>query len=210
MTMTETEAHIICIRGQTTDTFMITQGLKQGDGVASALFNIVLEYDIKWLRVSGNNKFTNKSTQLAAYADHINIMSRTKNAAEETYVEMKKSAEVIGPAINTNKTELLIQTRSNRPAQQQHFIYDIEHENRFTYFGMDLVANNKEKLEINRKLMLANEAYFCMGHIFKSRGSHRKRKLRVYKTIIRLVVSYGCETWVITQKPASALCVFER
>ncbi|XP_050499131.1 uncharacterized protein LOC126879860 [Diabrotica virgifera virgifera] len=131
-------------------------------------------------------------------------MSRTMNAAEETYVELKQSAEAVGLAINTNKTKLLIQTRSNRPAD------DIEHVNRFTYLGMDLVASSEEEPEINRRLVLANKAYFAMGHIFKSRDVHRKTKLRVYKTIIRPIVSYGCETWVVTQKSANALDVFER
>lgn len=46
--------------------------------------------------------------------------------------------------------------------------------------------------------------------MFKSRNIHRKIKIRIYKTIIRTVVAYGCESWSITNKSADMLDRFER
>ena len=89
--MASTEAQVR-IQGHMTEGFVINRGLKQGDGLAPTLFNLALEYVIRKLSVGRNNVLTNKSVQLAAYADDINIMCRTKNAAEETCFEHKENA----------------------------------------------------------------------------------------------------------------------
>jgi hypothetical protein len=44
----------------------------------------------------------------------------------------------------------------------------------------------------------------------RSGDIHRKTKIMLYKTLIRSVLMYGCETWVLTQKSENALRVFER
>lgn len=38
----------------------------------------------------------------------------------------------------------------------------------------------------------------------------RNTKIRIYRTLIRPVVAYGCEVWVITKKDVKQLRVFER
>ena len=44
----------------------------------------------------------------------------------------------------------------------------------------------------------------------KSKALNRNLKLKIYKTIIRPVVTYGCETWNLTCKDELMLGIFER
>jgi hypothetical protein len=47
---------------------------------------------------------------------------------------------------------------------------------------------------------MANTVYFSMIHLFKSKTMHRKNKTRMYKTIVRPVLRYECETWTMANK----------
>jgi len=44
----------------------------------------------------------------------------------------------------------------------------------------------------------------------KSRALNRNLKLKIYKTLIRPVVTYGCEAWTLTTRDEQHLRIFER
>jgi len=44
----------------------------------------------------------------------------------------------------------------------------------------------------------------------KSRALNRGSKLKVYKTVIRPVVTYGCEAWTLTSRSEQLLRILER
>jgi hypothetical protein len=67
-----------------------------------------------------------------------------------------------------------------------------------TYLGTELTKGNEEEVEIQKGIMSAHKVYFSLLTIIKSRLAHRKDKLRLYKTLIRPVLSYGCEAWTMT------------
>jgi len=51
---------------------------------------------------------------------------------------------------------------------------------------------------------------FLFLSLFKSKLVSRKSKLKLYRTIIRPVAVYGCETWVFKESIIQRLSVFER
>jgi hypothetical protein len=88
--------------------------------------------------------------------------------------------------------------------------HSIEVVDNFVYLGSCITDDNNEYKEIQRRLMLANTAYFSLVAVMISKDIHRKTKIKLYKTLIRSVLMYGCETWVLSQKPENTLRVFER
>ena len=44
----------------------------------------------------------------------------------------------------------------------------------------------------------------------KSRALNRNTKLKIYKSLIRPVVTYGCEAWTLTNRDEQHLRIFER
>jgi hypothetical protein len=65
-------------------------------------------------------------------------------------------------------------------------------------FGND---DNNETLiqeEIKRRLNSGNACYHSVQNLLSSRLLSKNIKVRIYKTIILLVVLYGCETWSLT------------
>jgi hypothetical protein len=57
---------------------------------------------------------------------------------------------------------------------------------------------------------MGNKIFFSILRLFRSSILTRTTKVRIYKTIIRPVVTYGCETWVLNQSNKERLDIFER
>jgi len=73
-----------------------------------------------------------------------------------------------------------------------------------------LISNNSVEKEIQERILAGNRTYFATISLFRSRLLSRATKILLCKTLIRLVVPYGAETWTITKKDKQALLVFER
>jgi hypothetical protein len=63
--------------------------------------------------------------------------------------------------------------------------------------------------EIKSRINSGNVCYHMVQSILSSRLLSRKVKVKIYKTMIVLVVFYGCETWSLTLKVEHRLGVFD-
>ena len=63
---------------------------------------------------------------------------------------------------------------------------------------------------MQHRITLGNKAYYANQFFFKSRLVSTKSKLKLYWSIIRPTVTYGCETWVLKETTKNKLMVFER
>ena len=86
----------------------------------------------------------------------------------------------------------------------------IEQVKSFNYLGSVVNGNNSIEEEIKQRIVQGNKAYFANLALFRSKLVSRKAKLRLYHTIIRPVVTYAYETWVLKESDKQKLLVFER
>ena len=71
-------------------------------------------------------------------------------------------------------------------------------------------GNNTLEEEIRERVVRGNNAIYANRNLFKSNLVTRKSKLKLYWSVIRSVVVYGCETWVLKESVIERLSVFER
>jgi hypothetical protein len=67
------------------ESFANRQELRQGDVSSTLLFNIVLEVIVRRANLQTTGTIYNKETQLLAYADDIDIVSRSQSAVWDAY-----------------------------------------------------------------------------------------------------------------------------
>ena len=68
----------------------------------------------------------------------------------------------------------------------------------------------KRSIEVNARLTMANRAHYGLQNHMKSRIISRNTKTLLYKTLIRPVLTYGLESWVLSKQDEHRLSIFER
>jgi len=69
----------------------------------------------------------------------------------------------------------------------------------FKYLGSNVNGNNSIEEEIKRRISLGNKAFYANQDLFKSKLLTKNSKLRMYKTLVRPVVTYASEKWVLKE-----------
>jgi hypothetical protein len=64
--------------------------------------------------------------------------------------------------------------------------------------------------EIQTRILSGNRCYYASGKLIKSRALNRSSKFKIYKSLIRPVVTYGCEAWTLTSRDEQHLRISER
>jgi hypothetical protein len=208
MTMAGSKA-TVRVDNQHTPTFPITHGVRQGDALSAILFDLVLEAILQKTNTTGHIGI--KSTQILAYADDVAIVSRNKNALQDTFDNTESEARQRGLLINENKTKYMEVTRT--VVNGEHLKcgkYKFEHVKELSYLGTQLNHTNSSNSEIHARIVSGNRCYYSCGKLIKSRALNRNLKLKIYKSLIRPVVTYGCEAWTLTARDEQHLRIFER
>jgi hypothetical protein len=71
-------------------------------------------------------------------------------------------------------------------------------------------VSNSIKEETKERIVLGTKAYYANLKFFKSRLVTKQSKLKLYRTVIRPIVTYASETWVLKETIIQELLVFER
>ena len=196
------------------DPFCTERGLRQGDTLSCDLFNILIEIIMRNAAVITDKTISSKSHMLLAYADDIDIVGRNLRDVTAAFSRIEKESAKVGLAVNEDKTKLLVSTSRRSTRLGQYVNVDNRHNfevvDEFIYLGSAVNKNNDVSLEIKRRIVLANRCYFALSNHFRDKALSRTTKLQLYRTLIRPVLLYGSETWVISQADETSLRVFER
>ena len=82
----------------------IKRGLRQGNALSTALFNIVLEKVIGYVEINMNGTIFKRARWQIAYADDLLILGRSVRATEIIVTQIKEDAISNGLEINESKT----------------------------------------------------------------------------------------------------------
>jgi hypothetical protein len=76
--------------------------------------------------------------------------------------------------------------------------------------GSLVTENSENSTEIKIRISAGKRCYFSLVKLLKSRVVARNTKVRMYRTIIRPVITYGSETWCLTANDERSLRTWER
>lgn len=208
MTMEKSKA-IVLVGQNKTDSFEVNRGVRQGDALSALLFITSLDDIIRKVKNSGTINV--KAVQIIAYADDVAIVARTRKELEETFTIIEEGAKEKGLTMNENKTKYMHCSRRKKVMYTGLRImhYNFEEVQMYKYLGItihrrDERINNKERIQTGYRAFYANK------QLLRDKNLSKNTKLRVYKTIIRPIVTYAAEMANLTQKEEEQLKIFER
>ena len=79
----------------------------------------------------------------------------------------------------------------------------------FKYLGTTLTNQNSIQEEIKSRLKSGNASYHSVQNILSSTLLPKNLTIKIFRTIILLLVLYGCETWMLTLREECRLKVYE-
>lgn len=204
----------IKIANSTSKPFKVTSGLRQGDALSPILFNLVLEKVVRDMNISGGVTLGQSKIGLLAYADDIAILGDNIEIVKIHCKKLMDAANKVGLRINDKKTEYMKLNRKDRTYRHGESMnvdgHIFQRVPQFKYLGVLLTQDNELKVEISKRMQLANNCYFGVGTVLKSRSISLNLKIKIYMTLIRPVVLYGSETWTPRKIEEIKLDTFER
>ncbi|GFO05113.1 hypothetical protein PoB_003161800 [Plakobranchus ocellatus] len=114
--------------------------------------------------------------------------------------------ETKGLKVNTGKTEVMVSGKGD----ERIVIRDKEGETlnqvqKFKYLGLMLGEKGKSMLAVRARVKAAWEKWREIGPVIGDRKMPRKLKTKLYTTMVRPVILYGAECWVVGQKEEQLL-----
>jgi len=148
---------------------------------------------------------------MLSYADDILITARTQQTLIDTFGKLKDISSQYGLIVNESKTKYMKCTRrENTVGKLRAGDIQIDQVKSFNYLGSTMNGNSTLEEEIRERIAKGNRAFYANKALFTSKLVSRRSKLKLYWTVIRPVVVYGCETWVLKENIIQKLSVFER
>lgn len=106
----------------------------------------------------------NRSIQILAYADDVDIIGRSRKDVERMYMELQRKFAKLGLKINSGKTKYLVTAAKNKLRVERDLIcgdLSFEAVEEFRYLGTLVNADNAVNAEIKRRIIQGNKAYYA-------------------------------------------------
>ena len=146
-----------------------------------------------------------RSEETFAFADDVAVIAKTKEELQEavniwndvlTNKEMK---------ISKTKTEVMMIGRNRQECNIFIEETQLKQVEDFKYLGVMVNDKCLQEREIRNRIEKYNSNFILMYPLLKDKHVPTKSKITIYTTILRPILIYGCEAWVLTEKTKSKI-----
>ena len=121
-------------------------------------------------------------------------MAESEEELKSLLRKVKEESEKVGLKLNIQKKKIM-----EIDGETVETVSD------FIFGGSKISADGDRSHEIKRCLLLGRKAIINLDSILKSRDITLPTKVHLVKTMVFLVVMYGCESWTIRRQSAEEL-----
>jgi hypothetical protein len=203
----------IIVNGELSARFETLTGVRQGCPLSPILFNFAIDWILKTslLGFDGVTISPNKQITDLDYADDISILSTSYIEMQQVINKVDAVSRSVGLKINAEKTKIF--SCCVLPADKLPVLIGgtvIEEVNNFKYLGSEIRPNGQCVDEIPSRIDAARKVFFQLRKCLWSRREITLcTKMKVFKSAVRTILLYGCETWPLRKEDEHRLSVFD-
>ena len=151
-------------------------------------------------------KIAQRNINNLRYADDTTLMAESEEELKPLLLTVKEESEKVGLKLNIQKTKIMA---SGPITSQQIEEKTVETVTNFISGSSKITSDGDCSHEIKRRLLLGRKVMTILDSIFKSRDITLPTKVHLVKTMVFLVVMYGCESWTIKKAEHQRTNAFE-
>ncbi|CAH2103439.1 unnamed protein product [Euphydryas editha] len=185
--------------------FKVKKGVRQGDPLSPKLFSAVLEHifrKINW-DAFGININGEKLNHLR-FADDLILLNENHQGLKVMLTQLDRESKKAGLTMNLDKTKLMT---NHIKTPISFYCYQIEYVDEYTYLGQIIAPENQMQKEINIRMGNAWKRFWSLKEVMKNPHIPLKDKAIVFNSCILPCLTYGAQTWALTEKQSIALRV---
>lgn len=198
--------------GKLTEPFEVNSGVKQGCILSPTIFLITMDLVMREAMFGAKTGLQWKLMQYLEdldFADDVCVISQSYNNMQEKLNRMQERGARAGMKINCKKTkEMRINSKIDPDRRFQINGEEIETVTEFQYLGSIVTEDGGAGTDVKSRIKKANFAFIQLYAIWKARDISTKTKLRIFRSNVKAVLLYGCETWKVTTQITRSLQVF--
>jgi len=221
-------------RGNVTEAFAISNGVKQGCVLAPVLFNVffacMLSHAVRGLekgvyiryrldgslfdlrRLTAKTKSLQTLLQEVLFADGCALVAHTESDLQMMLDRFSEASKLFGLTVSLGKTEVLHQPAPNTHPPAPSIVFDntqlanVEH---FKYLGSTISCDGSLDKEIALRISKASQALGRLRtRVLNQHSIRLSTKLKVYNAVVLPSLLYGCETWTLYRRHVKKLEYF--
>lgn len=199
-------------KNSNSEVFTSKEGVRQGGSLSPLLFitfmdELIRETEQRTKTVHiGYRNMERIEISECAFADDIAIIAGNEKDLKEKLNVWNEVLKNNGMKMNKSKTKVMVVSGEKKEIE---VILDgevIEQVSNFQYLGVTLEETGKQEVDIRTRIEKANKVYHALSKgITNKKELTKQTKMKVYKAICRPILTYGCESWVLTQQDKSKI-----
>jgi hypothetical protein len=185
--------------------------VKQGDVMPGFIFLLMVDWVMR-KATKGNKtgirwKFTSKLEDLD-FADDIALLSSNFQHMQTKAAKLNKYATKTGLKINKKKSEVLrINSKCNSKIMIEN--QELNDVDKYTYLGANVNKLGGGAEDIGNRIRKAMTSFVKLKQIWNSNIYSLKTKLKLFNSLVKSVLLYGCEAWKVNEGDNRKLDIFQ-
>ena len=219
--------------GETSHSFPVSNGVKQGCVLAPTLFSIFLSamleeafadfeegvyiqsrQDADLFNVA-HFKAKTKSTQILVrellFADDSALVSHTPEQMQHVIYVFSSASKKFGLQINIKKTEVLFQPGTDHQEEEEILVDGtaLNQVDDFTYLGSTISKDGRIDSELVKRMSKASSAFGRLRtRLWNNHHVSTRVKCKIYRAIVLSTLLYGAESWTLYKSQVKKLHAF--
>jgi hypothetical protein len=181
--------------------FETSTGVRQGCILSPLLFLVVIDEVLKTTvqdKKRGLMWTFEENLEDLDFADDICLLSQNGKQLQEKIDHLSRTSEKAGLKINKIKTKIMrLNTKAATSIEVGSEI--IEEVENFTYLGSIILGEEGVLKDVTSRVSKARSVFVRLSKIWRSSSTTTETKLKIFSSMVKPVLLYGCESWTVTE-----------